>query len=62
MAYCKWIHCCVFYFPCKLIASRIITDHNNVEGGTQAQKIAREKYADQIKVLVGEEYVRFFTY
>jgi len=34
----------------------ILSDHNDVEGGIVAQKIAREKYNDQIKVIVAQEY------
>jgi len=34
----------------------VISDHNTAKGGSIAQQIAREKYSDQIKVLVAEEY------
>ncbi|KAF9294844.1 hypothetical protein BGZ74_011073 [Mortierella antarctica] len=33
----------------------IVTDHNNIKGGLVAQKIAKEKYADQITVIPGME-------
>ncbi|KYR02290.1 hypothetical protein DLAC_01122 [Tieghemostelium lacteum] len=33
-----------------------VTDHNTLSGGIETQKIAREKYNDQIKVLVGYEW------
>jgi len=33
-----------------------LTDHNTLSGGLEAQKIAREKYSDKIKVLVGMEW------
>eukprot|EP01132_Coremiostelium_polycephalum_P002543 gene2543-3146_t len=33
-----------------------VTDHNTVDGGIAAQKIAREKYNDKIKVIVGMEW------
>eukprot|EP01114_Cavostelium_apophysatum_P000824 TRINITY_DN10726_c0_g1_i1.p1 TRINITY_DN10726_c0_g1~~TRINITY_DN10726_c0_g1_i1.p1 ORF type:complete len:404 (-),score=91.11 TRINITY_DN10726_c0_g1_i1:2-1213(-) len=34
----------------------IITNHNTIAKGYQAQQIARQKYPNQIKVLVGQEY------
>eukprot|EP01133_Synstelium_polycarpum_P005637 gene5637-6506_t len=34
----------------------VVTDHNTMDGAFVAQKIAREKYNDQIKVLVGMEW------
>lgn len=49
------------HFSSPFLTFSIITDHNNVNGGTTAQQIAREKYADKIKVLVGEEYVCFLS-
>ncbi|KAG0095974.1 hypothetical protein BGZ93_005156 [Podila epicladia] len=33
----------------------IVTDHNTIRGGLAAQKIAKEKYADQITVIPGME-------
>ena len=34
----------------------ILTDHDNIEGAKIAQKIAREKYNDTIKVIIGQEW------
>lgn len=36
----------------------VVTDHNNLEGAQEAQRIAREEYADKIVVLLGEEWVK----
>ncbi|KAG0338117.1 hypothetical protein BG004_007347 [Podila humilis] len=33
----------------------IVTDHNTIRGGLEAQKIAKEKYADKITVIPGME-------
>ena len=38
----------------------IVTDHNDLKGAFETQKLAREKYDDKIKVLIGFEYVRNF--
>ena len=35
----------------------VISEHNNLEGALVTQKLAREKYNDKIKVLIGTEYV-----
>jgi hypothetical protein len=37
----------------------IITDHQSVEGAFETRKIARAKYDDKIKVIIGMEYVRY---
>ncbi|KAK9767514.1 hypothetical protein K7432_002656 [Basidiobolus ranarum] len=34
----------------------VVSDHNTIEGGLEAQRIAREKYKDQIVVIPGQEY------
>jgi predicted metal-dependent phosphoesterase TrpH len=34
----------------------VITDHNDIQRAFDTQKLAREKYDDKIKVLVGEEW------
>ena len=35
----------------------IITDHNEIEPAFAAQTLARQKYSDKMKVLVGQEFV-----
>ncbi|MEX2728394.1 MAG: PHP domain-containing protein, partial [Candidatus Sigynarchaeum springense] len=34
----------------------VITDHNNIQGAQEAQRIAREKYDSVFKVIIGEEW------
>nr|MDO8084569.1 PHP domain-containing protein [Candidatus Sigynarchaeum springense] len=34
----------------------VITDHNNIQGAQEAQRIAREKYDSIFKVIIGEEW------
>ncbi|MBN2150108.1 MAG: PHP domain-containing protein [Candidatus Lokiarchaeota archaeon] len=34
----------------------VITDHNNIQGAQEAQRIAREKYNSVFKVIIGEEW------